>query len=66
MNAQTEPEHLAAAEDVPKTPRVPRVDVHVPFGPPLNTLSLADPWRWLAAGWHDFRRAQAIGLFFGL
>lgn len=31
----------------------------------LNTLSFADPLRWLAAGWRDFRRAPAIGLFYG-
>lgn len=31
----------------------------------LNPLSLADPLRWLAAGWRDFRRAPAIGLFYG-
>ena len=69
MNAQTEtdlPASPADGPDVPTAPRVPRVDVHVPFGPPLNTLSLADPGRWLAAGWRDFRRAPGIGLFFGL
>jgi len=31
----------------------------------LNTLRLGDPFRWLAAGWRDFRRAPGIGLFFG-
>ncbi|GAB4113923.1 MAG: DUF2189 domain-containing protein [Rubrivivax sp.] len=31
----------------------------------LNPLSFADPLRWLAAGWRDFRRAPAIGLFYG-
>ena len=52
--------------DVPYLAYVPYVDDSVPFGPALNTLSLADPWRWLAAGWRDFRRAPVIGLFFGL
>jgi len=28
-------------------------------------LALADPFRWLARGTHDFLRAPAIGLFFG-
>jgi uncharacterized membrane protein len=28
-------------------------------------LSFADPLRWLALGWRDFRRAPAIGLFYG-
>ena len=35
------------------------------FDLPLRTLDLADPLRWLALGWQDFRRAPAIGLFYG-
>jgi len=35
------------------------------FDLPLGPLRAADPWRWLAAGWMDFRRAPAIGLFYG-
>ncbi len=31
----------------------------------LRTLAWGDPLRWLAAGWRDFRRAPAIGLFYG-
>jgi len=31
----------------------------------LRTLGFADPLRWLALGWADFRRAPAIGLFYG-
>ncbi len=31
----------------------------------LNELRLADPFRWLALGWQDFRRAPGIGLFYG-
>ena len=31
----------------------------------LRPLTLADPPRWLAQGWHDFIRAPAIGLFYG-
>ena len=31
----------------------------------LRTLSAADPLRWLQLGWSDFRRAPAIGLFYG-
>lgn len=36
-----------------------------PFDIRLNTLGFADPLRWLAAGWRDFRRAPGIGLFYG-
>ena len=32
----------------------------------LRQLSFADPLRWLALGWNDFRRAPALGLFYGL
>ncbi|HNT38414.1 MAG TPA: DUF2189 domain-containing protein [Rubrivivax sp.] len=31
----------------------------------LRALAFADPLRWLAAGWRDFRRAPGIGLFYG-
>ncbi len=36
------------------------------FNIPLRPLSLRDPLRWLRAGWRDFCRAPAIGLFYGL
>ena len=54
------------APDVPAEPasgagpddsRAPRIE--------LRELGLADPLRWLALGWRDFRRAPAIGLFYG-
>jgi uncharacterized membrane protein len=32
---------------------------------PLRTLGMADPFRWIAAGWRDFRRCPGIGLFYG-
>src|SRR5512139_4330057 len=32
----------------------------------LRRLSFGDPLRWLALGWNDFRRAPALGLFYGL
>jgi uncharacterized membrane protein len=35
------------------------------FRATLRPLGLADPFRWLARGAHDFMRAPAIGLFFG-
>jgi uncharacterized membrane protein len=31
----------------------------------LRPLTLADPFRWLALGWRDFRRSPLIGLFYG-
>ena len=31
----------------------------------LRPLNWAMPWRWLALGWRDFRRAPGIGLFYG-
>lgn len=44
-----------------------------PYVPPAPTapqalmqpLGLADPLRWLRAGWHDLRAAPGIGLFYG-
>jgi len=35
------------------------------FQVPLRPLGFADPLRWLAAGWRDFRRCPGIGLFYG-
>ena len=35
------------------------------FDIPLGTLQLRDIGRWLSQGWQDFRRAPAIGLFYG-
>jgi uncharacterized membrane protein len=34
--------------------------------PALNPLPWTAPFRWLALGWRDFRRAPAVGLFYGL
>ncbi len=31
----------------------------------LSRLTLADPLRWLALGWRDFRRCPLIGVFYG-
>ena len=36
------------------------------FSIPLRTLGFADPLRWLAAGWQDYRRAPAMGMFYGV
>lgn len=36
-----------------------------PFVVPCAQLSLRAPWRWLALGWQDYRRAPMLSLFFG-
>jgi uncharacterized membrane protein len=36
-----------------------------PLNRPLRQLTWSDPFRWLAAGWHDFTQAPLIGLFYG-
>jgi uncharacterized membrane protein len=33
---------------------------------PLNTLTWGHPLQWIRAGWRDFTRVPAIGLFYGL
>lgn len=33
---------------------------------PLNSLGWSQPLSWLKAGWQDFTRAPAIGLFYGV
>jgi len=35
-----------------------------PF-PPVRHIDAAAPLRWIAAGWHDLRRAPAASLFYG-
>ncbi|MCB1763485.1 MAG: DUF2189 domain-containing protein [Gammaproteobacteria bacterium] len=32
----------------------------------VNTVTLDHPWRWIEAGWSDFRRAPAISLIYGM
>lgn len=50
----------AAPKSAPKAAPPPS-----PFAIRLRPLGFADPLRWLALGARDFRRAPAIGLFFG-
>lgn len=52
------------AENPPEPAAEPRSTTSV-FDIALNDLKLSDPFRWLALGWHDFRRAPGIGVFYG-
>jgi uncharacterized membrane protein len=67
----------AVAEPEPAESTEPNADGLAPLGfesrpePsaldwPLQTLSWSAPFQWLKAGWHDFTRAPAVGLFYGL
>ncbi len=47
-------------QPTPTTPAPPTA-----FDIALRPLPWAAPFRWLALGWRDFRRAPGIGLFFG-
>jgi uncharacterized membrane protein len=58
----------APAEASPEAP-APAPEARVAAAPAapitLRPLGWGAPWRWLAAGARDFRRAPAIGLFYG-
>jgi uncharacterized membrane protein len=41
----------------------PHADARHPDG--LRAIDLDRPWRWLAAGWDDLRRAPTVGLTYG-
>jgi uncharacterized membrane protein len=34
--------------------------------PPIRTVGMDAPWRWLRAGWRDFRAATGTSLFYGV
>ena len=36
-----------------------------PFTVPCRALDAGAPWRWLRAGWNDYRRAPGLSLLFG-
>lgn len=55
--------HRTADSTEPKSPAAEAEPP--PFFPPLRPLRWGDPFRWLAAGWADFRRAPGIGITFG-
>jgi uncharacterized membrane protein len=44
---------------------VPATDNDAPPAIVLKPVGFGDPFRWLALGWQDFRRAPGIGLFYG-
>ena len=53
-----------SAEPSPAPPAAAPIEAGTPLVA-LRTLTFADPLRWLALGWRDFRRAPGIGLFYG-
>ena len=58
----------ADPEDLPAPPERIVLGSEIPavsFGATLRPLQWADPFRWLAAGWQDFRRCPGLGLFYG-
>lgn len=54
-----------APDPVPPAAAPPEARPPTVFDIRLNALGGRDPFRWLAAGWRDFRRASGIGLFYG-
>lgn len=56
----TEPAAEPAAPSDPSDPSTPGAPSYA-----LRTLAWSAPFQWLALGWQDFRRAPAIGLFYG-
>ncbi len=47
-------------------PVPPPEDTPRPFVVPCAQLGFNAPWRWLAAGWRDLRRAPGLSLLFGV
>ncbi len=37
----------------------------LPYGDRVNTVSIEDTFKWLAAGWRDFRRSGIVSLAYG-
>ena len=58
MTSPPAPQDTSPAPYVPPPPETP--------GNTVAVLQWSDPWRWLALGWQDLRRAKAIALFYGL
>ena len=61
----SEHDHQTTIEPVASPDRPPPAAGPADFVVPLRAVDLGAPWRWLALGWHDFRRAPAIGVFYG-
>jgi uncharacterized membrane protein len=55
----------AEPETPPEAGAGPEARPTTAFDIPLRKLQWSDPLQWLALGWRDFRRAPAIGLFYG-
>ncbi len=65
MTAEPAPAPAAPAPAPAAPPVAPVADSAAPPPIVLRRLGFADPLRWLALGWQDFRRCPAIGLFYG-
>ncbi len=57
------PPDRPASADAPAAPPPPEASV---FALTLAELTPADPFRWLARGWNDFRQCPKVGAFYGL
>jgi len=49
----------------PTAPSTTQPVGNIPFADRINTLSSADPWLWLAAGWRDLMAAPVYSLSIG-
>ena len=44
----------------------PSLPSPLPFADKVTRIATDEPFRWLAAGWRDFRAAALVGLPYGL
>lgn len=58
--------HPSPSKPEPAPAPTPAPDAQAAQPVDLQRLGLADPWRWLLAGWRDMRAAPGIALFYGV